>query len=88
MIQLELQDPLFISTSARVLDKLIVQMLPPALMYTRSIATGVMTEDPLRTVSRNLPPQVIPGRTIDIVEEAAKILSDVGKSSVGSNIVV
>jgi len=51
-------------------------------------ATGAMTEDPLITVSRNLPPQVIPGRTIDIVEEVTKILSDVGKSSVGSNIVV
>ena len=56
-------------------------------MFMRS-ATGAMTEDPLRTVSRNLPPQVIPGRTIDIVEEATKILSDVGKSSIGSNIVV
>jgi hypothetical protein len=57
-------------------------------MYMRSIATGAMTEDPLKTVSRNLPPQVMPGKTIDIVEEATKIFSDVGKSSVWSNIVV
>ncbi len=55
-IQLELQEPLFISTYAGVLDKLVVQILPPALMYIRSIATGAMTEDPLRTLSIKLPP--------------------------------
>ena len=88
MIQLELQSPLFISTSAGVLDKLIVQIMPPALMYMRSMATGAMTEDPLRTRSRKLPPQVMPGTTIDIVEEAAKIFKNVGQSSSVTNIVV
>jgi hypothetical protein len=87
-IQLELQEPLFISTSAGVLDKLIVQILPPTLMYMRSIATGAMTEDPLRTRSIKLPPQVMPGNTIYIVEEAAKIFKNVGQSSSVTNFVV
>ncbi len=88
MIQLELQDPLFISTSVGVLDKLIIQILPPALLYMRSIATEAMTEDPLRTESRNLPPQVMPGRKIYIVEEATKIFKNVGQSSSATNFVV
>ena len=87
-IQLEFQDPLYISTSPGVLDKLQIQILPPALMYMRSIATGAMTEDPLRTESRNLPPLVMPGRKIYIVEEAAKIFKNVGKSSSATNFVV
>ena len=87
-IQLELQDPLFISTSSGVLDKLIVQILPPALIYMRSIATGAMTEDPLRTRSRKLQPQVIPGPEVKAVEEAAKIFKNVGQSSSVTNIVV
>ena len=88
MIQLEFQDPLFISTSSGVLDNMIVKVLPPALLYMRSMATGAMTEDPLRTRSRKLPPQVMPGTTIDIVEEAAKIFKNVGQSSSVTNIVV
>jgi hypothetical protein len=87
-IQLEFQDPLFISTSAGVLDKLIVQILPPALIYMRSIATGAMTEDPLRTVSIKLPAQVIPGAKIKAVESSSVILKDVGQSSSVTNIVV
>ena len=87
-IQLELQDPLFISTSSGVLDKLIVQILPPALMYMRSIATGAMTEDPLRTSNIKLPPQVIPGAKIKAVEAASVILKDVGQSSSVTNIIV
>ncbi len=88
MIQLEFQDPLFISTLAGVLDKLIVQILPPALMYMRSIATGAITEDPLRTLSIKLPPQVIAGRAIEIVETSAFILKNVGQTSSVSNFVV
>ena len=88
MIQLELQDPLCISTSSGVLDKLIVQILPPALMYMRSIATGVMTKNPLRTEITKLPPQVMAGRTIDIVEQATKIYSYLGKTIVANNFVV
>ena len=88
MIQLEFQDPLFISTYAGVLDNMIVKVLPPALLYMRSMATGAMTNDPLRTLSRKLPPQVIPGTTIDIVEELAKISKNVGQTSIASNIVV
>ncbi len=88
MIQLELQSPLFISTSAGVLDKLIIQILPRALKYMRSLATGSMTEDPLRTVSRELPPQVMPGATFETVEASSDILKGVGQSSSVTNIVV
>jgi hypothetical protein len=87
-IQLELQDPLYISTSAGILDKLIVQLLPPALMYMRSISTKAMTEDPLRTVIIKLPPQVMPGAKIKAVEASSVILKDVGQSSSVTNIVV
>ena len=88
MIQLELQDPLFISTSAGVLDKLIVKILPPALKYMRSLATGLMTEDPLRTVSRELPPQVMLGAAVETVEASSGIMKGVGQSSGVTNIVV
>ena len=88
MIQLELQEPLFISTSVGVLDKLIVQIMPPALMYMRSMATGAMTEDPLRNLSIKLPPQVIAGRAIEIVETSAFILKNVGQTSSVSNFLV
>jgi hypothetical protein len=87
-IQLEFKDPLFISTSAGVLDKLKVQILPPALMYMRSIATEAMTKNPIRTVIRKLPPQVMPGRTIDIVEKSLNIIKDVGQTSVAIDFVV
>ena len=79
---------MFISTLVGVLDKLIIQILPPALIYMRSIATGAMTEDPLRTLSRKVPPQVMPGNTIDFVEESAKIFKNVGQSSSATNFVV
>jgi hypothetical protein len=88
IIQLEFQDPLFISTSAGALDKLIVQILPPALMYIRSIANGAMTEDPLRNLSIKLLPQAIAGRAIEIVETSAFILKNVGQTSSVSNFVV
>ena len=87
-IQIELQDPMYISTSAGVLDKLIVQILPPALMYMRSIATEAMTKNPIRTVFRKLPPQVMPGKTIAIVEQSLNIIKDVGQTSVANHFVV
>jgi hypothetical protein len=56
LIQVVLQDPLYISTEPGVLDELIVTIKPPALMYMRSLATGAVTEDPLRTVIQEFPP--------------------------------
>ncbi len=87
-IQLEFQDPLYISTSLGVLDKLQIQILPPALKYLISLATGLMTENALRAVIRELPPQVILGATIEVVEENTVLLKDVAQSSSLSNIVV
>jgi len=57
-------------------------------MYMRSKVTGAMTEDPLRIVSIKLPPQVMPGRAIEIVEISAVILKNAGQISIVSNIVV
>jgi thiamine monophosphate synthase len=54
----------------------------------RSLDTGAMTEDALRTVSKILPPQVILGATIEAVEEAAVALKDVAQYSSLSNIIV
>ena len=87
-IQLEFQDPLYISTSTGELDKLQIQILPPALMYMISLATGAMTEDALRAVSKELPPQVILGATIEAVEQNTVLLKDVAQSSSLSNIIV
>jgi hypothetical protein len=87
-MQLEFQDPLYISTSPGVLDKLEIKILPPALTYMKSLTTGAMTEDALRAVSRALPPQVIIGATIEAVETAAVVLKDVAQSSSLSNIIV
>ena len=53
-----------------------------------SLATGAMTEDALRAVSRKLPPQVILGAKIESVEENTVIFKDVAQSSSLSNIVV
>ncbi len=87
-MQLEFQDPLYISNSPEVLDKLEIQILPPALTYMISLATGAMTEDALRAVSKNLPPQVILGAKIEAVEEATVVLKDSAQSSILSNIIV
>ncbi len=81
MIQVVLQDPLYISIYPGVLDKLIITINPDALVYMRSLATGVMTENPLRTVSRDFPPQVILGSIIESVEKASIIVKDGGKFS-------
>ncbi len=68
IIQVVLQDPLYISTDPVVLDKLIITIRQSALVYMRSLDTGAMTEDPLRTVSREFPPQNILGATIKTFE--------------------
>jgi hypothetical protein len=54
----------------------------------RSLATGAMTEDPLRTVSREFPPQNILGSTIETFEQASVSLEDTGKSLSVSNVAV
>ena len=87
-IQLEFQDPLYISISPGVLDKLQIQILPPALMYMRSLATGSMTENALRAVSKELQPQVILGATIKAAEEAANISKDLSLSNIIVQIVL
>jgi hypothetical protein len=88
LIQVVLQDPLYISNEPGVLDRLIITILPPALMYMRSLETGAMTEDPLRTVSREFPPQVILGATIETAEQASDIMKDAALSSTVSNVFV
>lgn len=87
-IQLEFQDPLYISTSPGVLDKLQIKILPPALMYLKSLDTGAMTEDPLRAVSKELLPQVILGATIEAAEEATNISKDLSLSNIIVQIVL
>ncbi len=57
-------------------------------MYMISLASGAMTEDALRAVNKELPPQVILGATIEAAEEATVILKDVAQTSSLSNIIV
>jgi hypothetical protein len=52
----------------------------------RSLATGAMTENPLRTVSRNFPPQVIIGSTIEGAKLASIIVKYAGLSTNLGNI--
>jgi hypothetical protein len=54
----------------------------------KSLETGALTENPLITVSRSLPPQVIIGAAIEAVEEASVNLKDAGQSATISNIAV
>jgi hypothetical protein len=54
----------------------------------RSLATGAMTENPLRTVSREFPPQNIIGVTIETFEQVSVSLQDTGKSLSVSNVAV
>ena len=65
-----------------------VKFLPPVLMYTKSLATGLMTEDPLRSVIKNLPKQVIPGAVIEKVEVVTESAADGGKAANVVNIIV
>ncbi len=88
LIQVVLRDPLYISTNPLVLDELIITIRPAALVYMRSIATDMMTEDPLRTVIRDFPPQIITGATIEAVEQVSVIMKDAGKSLTVTNVVV
>jgi hypothetical protein len=42
-----------------------ITILPPAIQYMRSLATGLLTENLLRTEIRDVPPQVILGAAIE-----------------------
>ncbi len=88
LIQVVFQDPLYISNDPLVLDKLIIAIHPAALVYMRSISTGMMTENPLRTVIREFPPQIIFGATIEAVEQASVVMKDAGKSLTATNVIV
>jgi len=87
-IEIKFQDPLSISNEDGVLDQLTIKLLPPALMYIKSLATGVMTEDPLRSVIKNLPKQVIPGAVIEKVEVVTESVADGGIYTNVVNIIV
>jgi hypothetical protein len=54
----------------------------------RSLATGALTENALRALSKALPPQVILGVTIEAVEEATVILKDASLSNIIVQIVL
>ena len=60
-MQLVFQDPLYISSDG-IFDSLIIAVLPPALPYFKSLASGAFIEEPLQTVVKMLPPQVIIGQ--------------------------
>ena len=55
-----------------------VKLLPPALKYVKSLATGMMTENPLRSITRSLPTQVVPGAVIENVEVTTDAVADGG----------
>jgi hypothetical protein len=48
----------------------------------------MMTEDPLRTVMREFPPQIIIGAIIEAVEQASVVMKDAGKSLTATNVIV
>jgi hypothetical protein len=56
MIQLVFEDPLYISNDIHLVDIIKITILPPALRYFKSLASGALTENPLGAYSRNLPP--------------------------------
>ena len=88
MIQVIFQDPLYISCDGDLLDRLEITILPPALPYFKSLATGAFTENSLRTVFKKLPPQVILGQAIVVVSKATDGLESLGKYSVVSNVLI
>jgi hypothetical protein len=88
MIQLVFENPLYISNDIHLVDKLLITILPPALRYFKSLASGALTENPLGTYSRKLPPQVILGKTIDAVSKAAESMEGLGKYSILSNVAI
>jgi hypothetical protein len=88
MIQLVFQDPLHISNHPGLMDKLIITILQPALNYMKSLDTGALAENPLRTENRDLPPQAIIGTAIEFAEAASTSLAYTGISSCGGNFVL
>ena len=77
-IQLLFDDPLSISNERNSLDSLSVTVLPPALSYFQTINSGALTKNPLQTFTQTLPPQVIPGKAIDLAGKAAEITAKCG----------
>jgi len=67
---------------------LTVKLLPPALKYVTSLATGKMTENPLRSVIKSLPTQVVPGAVIENVEVTTDAVADGGLYANLVNIIV
>ena len=79
---------MYISNQPGLLDKLVVTVLQPLLQYLTSIASGTQTKDSLRTVIKEMPPQVILGAFIDSVESASATMSDAGTTMNVGNIVL
>ena len=71
-----------------MLDKLVVTTLQPLLKHMNSLASGTETKDPLRTVIKEMPAQVILGSFISSVESASATMSDAGTSMNVGNIVL
>ena len=67
---------------------MVITILPPALKYTKSLATGALPENPLRTEVKDLPPQAILGVVIESVELASSTMMNFGLSSSIGNIFV
>ena len=55
-IQLIFKQPLQISKEAAYPDKLVITILAPALKYFKTLSTGALTQHPLETQTRILPP--------------------------------
>ena len=53
----------------------------------KSLANGALAENPLRTVFKDLPPQVIFGAAIESAQTVSSILKNFGLSSSAGNIV-
>ena len=79
MIQLVFQDPLYISNDPKYLDSLVITILPPALKYFTSLASGLLTENPLGNFTRILPPQCVLGTAIQVVSSASDGMENLGK---------
>ncbi len=87
MIQVVFQDPLYISSDG-LFDSLVITVLPPTLPYLKSLVSGALIENPLQTVVKYLPPQVIIGQTTIEVSKATNGVEALGKYSVITNVAI
>jgi hypothetical protein len=87
LIQIEFQDPLDIS-SGEFLDKVEIKILPPALIYFKSLASGLQTDNLLRTQVVNLPRQMFQGAATESAQSASESLGEVGTAITAANVVV